>query len=233
MRHWSLSLLLVLSAALLDTNRAPAGAASGNILTTPQKTAPQLQNPQPNPNALKSNPAMMKTPGFEIGYLIPSRAGFQKCSAPAGFVGPGQIGPTDRTAYLATLYCAKGNVTVTQTNPLLNMTGKKLRLLVTTVSLVGGQGLGSAYESDWYQLPFQNQNSVTFQIILASGRASNGQDDPTYLSRAFQNGTSLKIDAQYNGTSYATLNCTFKSYPGATSAPIGSNDPPPDTVSCP
>ena len=65
MRHWIVSLLLVLSVTLVDTHRAPAGAASGSILNTPQKAAPQLQKPQPNPNVLKSTPALVKTPGFE------------------------------------------------------------------------------------------------------------------------------------------------------------------------
>lgn len=238
-RGWTLGLLLVVSVTLLDMHRALAGTVSGKILnTSSQIVSPQMQRPQPNPNILKSPPVVANSPAFQISDFISSRAGFQPCSIPTGFLGSGQNELSDDPEYLSHVYCAKGNLTVTQTNPLANTNGKKLRLLVTFVSW--GEW-GPIYDFDRYELPFRNQNFVTFEVILASGingvrgvrgTVGYGVDDRTYLDRAFQNGKPLKIQAQYEGRIYATLSCTFKSYPGVTTATIGSDHPLPDTVNC-
>ncbi len=220
MRRSTLGFLLVLSVTLLAAPRAPAGAASSNILTTPQKAAPQLQKPQPNPKALQSTPALVKAPGFQIGYIIPSRAGFQPCSAGTGFLGTVWDNSLHSVDW-SNLYCAKGNVSVSQTNPLINMTGKKLRLLVTSWSY--SYALISNWTTDLsvYELPFQQKGYVTFQVVFASSHKfevtyssydpRGVQERKDYANAGFAQGKPVKFDAVYDGTTYATLNCTFKS----------------------
>ena len=218
------------AASVLDKGRAP-------IL-------PQLPPPQQNPNALKSTPAIPKEPDFEIGYVIPSREGFQKCTSPSGYV----VSITGLAADLArsiktweVRYCAKGNVTVTQINPITDMTGKKLRLYVVH------NEIGWFYNTPWdkgtidiYELPFQQKETLTFQVIFASGWKPNlTTNDPVkenleYVSNAFLNPAGLGFFAQYLDPKkkdegayggYPALLCWF------TSRPAGSV-PPRTNVDC-
>jgi len=151
-------------------------------------------------------------PAFVIGGIIPSRAGFQPCISLPGFIGIWS--DLEKKWYPRSDHpCAVGNVTVTQTNRLLNPTGKKVRLLVTSVDYMI-YTFGPFSELSIYELPLPN-NYVTFQVVFASGknleRAYDGVSDKDYLNQVFAQGKPLKIEALYDGTSYATLNCTFRS----------------------
>ncbi len=209
-----------------------------------QPIPPPITTPHSNPDALKSSPAILKEPGFQIGYLIPSRTGFENCSTPAGYIlSVSHSGPAlNYVRDWSIRYCAKGNVTVTQTNPLLNMTGKKLRLWVVH-NEIGSFGASSWDKGtvDEYELPFQQKDSATFQVVFASGwKANPSTADPVaenldYLSKAFANPSELGFFVQYLDPAkrdeglagvYPALLCWFTSLPSGTV-------PPRDSVDCP
>ena len=85
MRVYVLTLLLAAVAVLRSPWSVPGAMAASVLERTPQQVTPQVPRPQPNPNALKTDPSTLKTLSFLIGYVIPSRAGFQACSPPAGY----------------------------------------------------------------------------------------------------------------------------------------------------
>jgi hypothetical protein len=212
---------------------------------TPPVRSP-IPPPQANPNALKSTtPVIPKEPAFEIGYIIPAREGFQKCTTPNGYV----VSITNLAADVTSSaknwplrYCAKGNVTVTQINPITDMTGKMLRLYVVH------NEIGWFYNTPWdrgtidiYELPFQQRETLTFQVVFASGWKPNlTTNDPVkenleYVSNAFLNPAGVGFFAQYLDPkkkdestvgAYPALICSF------TSRPAGSV-PPRTNVDCP
>lgn len=244
MRRRLAGLLLVFLALPLCLYRLLPEAEAGTVLDRSQRQeTPQVPTPKPNPNVLKTDPALSKTPSFEIGFVIPSRAGFQQCSSPAGY--QFSLSPKGQSLRYprewSQRYCAQGNVTVTQTNPLINLTGKTLRLWVKR------DEIGWVYTSPWdvgtidaYELPFQQKYTLTFQVVFASGWKATPttnnllQENIAYLSDAFASPKPLKFFAQYLDPStrdeqvfgaYPVLQCWFSSFPA-------NSVPPPNKVDC-
>ncbi len=227
----------LLGASVLDKSRKAI---------TPPVAAPNPP-PQANPNALKSTPVIPKEPDFEIGYVIPAREGFQKCTTPAGYVvsitGVGSPDLSRSAKYWEARYCAKGNVTVTQIGAITDMTGKKLRLWVVH-NEIGSFYNGPGWDRgtiDIYELPFQQKETLTFQVVFASGWKPNlSTKDPVtenleYVSNAFSNPAGVGFFAQYLDPKkkdegayggYPALFCWFTSRPAGSVPPRTSMDCP-------
>jgi len=213
MQRSAIGFLIALFIILLCPYVAQPGAAPG---TTIEKI-PQVLNPsQQNPAFLGDRLNKLAIPpAFVIGDMIFSSERFQDCSSPAGFLGVLQKGALLQWNW-ANQFCWKGNVNITQTNHSLDMTGKKIQLLATTIVVTGANPLSV---TSLYELPFQSKNLVTFQIVMASGykpRPAYPPSDPRwapptpdFLYAYFSRPYGVALQVQYNGAIYATLKCSF------------------------
>ncbi|MBM2802264.1 MAG: hypothetical protein HW419_157 [Deltaproteobacteria bacterium] len=160
-------------------------------------------------------------PVFVISAVTPAATGFHLCTGLTGLVGRysgGTIKPSD----LSSSICAPGNVTITQTNPKVNMIGQKIRLFSTHEAYDGfdyRSAISGHPRTDVYELGFANNNSVTFQVAFASGRGIQRWPEETgYVTAHF--GTDswpLGFTAEYQGTGYANSSCSYKASPVAVS----------------
>lgn len=158
---------------------------------------------------------------FAIGGLIPSDSGFQQCGGITGYIGKvidNRIVPSNWPNSL----CAAGNVTITQTNPRVNMLGKKVRLIVTAVAYLESSGL-STNQTDVYEMAFSSPTYVTFQVAFGSGigpyPAGLSYSEQEMLTNVFSHGRPVKVTVQYEGTNYQSINCTYKTSRFAMSCP--------------
>jgi hypothetical protein len=158
---------------------------------------------------------------FEIGGLTPARGGFQPCTGITGYIGKIVFNKFESSRW-SNSQCAAGNVTITQTARAVNMTAKKIRLIVTEVAFSEGGGI-SAPQTDVYEMAFPNPNYVTFQVAFASGigpyPANFSYSEHDMLTNAFSYGPPVKFTVQYEGTNYQSIGCTYKSTPVAVSCP--------------
>jgi len=196
------------------------GDKNGHV-TTPQVCTRQIT--VQTPVALDSRGAVLIQPRippvFAIGPITPSAAGFQPCTRLTGLVGR-YISGSIQLSDLSSSICALGSVTITQTNPKVNMTGQKIRLFVTHEAFDGSDynTSGQFYtRNDVFEMAFVNNNPVTFQVALASGRGPRPDDVDVVKAHIGKDERSLNVAANFQGSEYAKSSCTYNASPVAVS----------------
>lgn len=163
-------------------------------------------------------------PDFVISAITPATSGFRLCSGLTGLVGryvSGKFEPSD----LASSICASGTISIAQRNPQVDVSRRKLRLIVAHAAYEGfgrdgfGTGIsgGNYARTDVFELAFAGNAGLAFQVAFASGRGlKRSPEEASTLANYFgPYPQPLYFAVEYLGSRYVEANCTYQAVPAS------------------